>query len=68
MKEIEYYIESNTKIMEEKIKQYENTDPENQSELLRLKWWIDKLESYIEGLRDAKKYIEKEKGDKDEAI
>ena len=40
MKQIDYYIESNKKLMEEKIKND-----------------IDKVEHYIKGLEDAKKYI-----------
>ena len=59
MKQIEEYIESNKKLLEECKKQYENTKCE--SEKLRLKNNMTAYEHYIMGLQDAKKYIEEEK-------
>ncbi len=61
MKQIDYYIESNKKLMEEKIKEYQETDAEEQEELRRLDKWIAQIDYYIRGLEDAKKYIEEEK-------
>lgn len=59
MKQIEEYIESNTKLLEECKKEYKETKCE--SERLRLKNRITAYEYYIMGLKDAKKYIEEEK-------
>ena len=64
MKQIEEYIVSNKKLMEEKIEQFNQTDPTEETELKRLKEWIDKLDYYIRGLEDAKKYIEEEQNDR----
>lgn len=58
MKQIEEYIESNKKLLEKCKKEYEMTSSE--SEKLRLKNNITMYEYYIEGLQDAKKYIEEE--------
>lgn len=55
MKQIEEYIESNKKLLEECIKEYETTKSE--SEKLRLKNKMTAFEYYIKGLEDAKKYI-----------
>lgn len=59
MKQIDYFIESNKKLLEEYKKEYENTKCE--SEKLRLKNKMTAFEYYIKGLEDAKKYIEEEK-------
>lgn len=59
MKQIEEYIESNTKLLEQCKKEYNETNSE--SEKLRLKNNITAYEYYIKGLEDAKKYIEEEK-------
>lgn len=61
MKQIEEYIESNTKLLEKYEKEYEDTKCE--SEKLRLKNNITAFKYYIKGLVDAKKYIEEEKED-----
>ena len=58
MKQIEKYIESNTKLMEETEKKLAQTKVE--SEKLRLQNQITAYKYYIMGLRDAKKYIEEE--------
>ena len=55
MKQIEEYIESNKKLLEECKKEYEMTTSE--SEKLRLKNKITMYDYYIKGLEDAKKYI-----------
>lgn len=63
MKEIEYYIESNTKLMQEKQEEYNKLiqeKPYDDMELARLREWINGYKGYIQGLEDAKKYIEKE--------
>lgn len=57
MKQIDYYIESNKKLMEEKIKEYQETDAQKQEELRRLDKMIAQIDYYIRGLEDAKKYI-----------
>lgn len=57
MKQIDYYIESNKKLMEEKIKEFEETDADEQEELRRLDKMIAQIDYYIRGLEDAKKYI-----------
>ena len=57
MKQIDYYIESNKKILEKRIKEFEETEPEQQKLLQHIKSDIDKIEYYIKGLEDAKKYI-----------
>ena len=62
MKEIEYYIESNKKLMEQAEKEYRET--ENEYERLRLHEKIEIYRHYILGLQDAVKYIEKEKENK----
>lgn len=59
MKQIEEYIESNTKLMEEREKEYEATSSE--SERLRLYNTITAYKYYIMGLQDALRYIEEEK-------
>ena len=59
MKQIEEYIESNKKLLEQCKKEYNETNVE--SEKLRLKNNITAYEYYIKGLEDAKKYIEEEK-------
>lgn len=67
MKEIEEYIESNTRLYEETKKEYEQTKSE--SERLRLKDKMDCYKYYVIGLQDAKhafikemkKYIEEAK-------
>ena len=58
MKQIEEYIESNKKLLEECKKEYEAEKCE--SERLRLKNKMTAYEYYIMGLQDAKKYIEEE--------
>lgn len=58
MKQVDYFIESNKKLLEKYKKEYENTKCE--SEKLRLKNNITAFEYYIKGLEDAKKYIEEE--------
>lgn len=58
MKEIEYYIESNTKLYEETKKEYETTKVE--SEKLRLKNLMEGYKYYVLGLRDAKDFIIKD--------
>lgn len=60
MKEIEKYIESNKKLIEEYQKEYERTKVE--SEKLRIQNNIDKAIYYIKGLEDAIKYIKDEEG------
>ena len=63
MKEIEYYIESNTKLMQEKQEEYDKLiqeKPYDDMELARLREWINGYKGYIQGLKDAKKYIENE--------
>ena len=57
MKQIEQYIESNKKRLEELIDEFEQTSPDEQSELKRINDMINKIEYYIKGLEDAKKYI-----------
>lgn len=64
MKEIEYYIKSNNKLMEEWEKELNKTKVE--SEKLRIKNNIDKAYYYIKGLKDAKKFIEDEEKAKNE--
>ena len=64
MKEIEYYIKSNNKLMEEWEKELNKTKVE--SERLRIKNNIDKVYYYIKGLKDAKQYIEDEEKAKNE--
>ena len=59
MKEIKYYIESNKKLKEQYEKELKETEVE--SEKLRIKNNIDKVDYYIRGLQDAIKYIENEK-------
>lgn len=59
MKEIKYYIESNKKLKEQYEKELNETKVE--SERLRIKNNIDKIDYYIRGLQDAIKYIENEK-------
>lgn len=61
MKEIEYYIESNKKLLQKSIDKFEETDPNNKNELERIKINIERFTYYIKGLEDAKKYIEEEK-------
>lgn len=61
MKEIEYYIESNKKILEEKKEELSKTSRKEEDKIKRLRTWITELEGYIMGLEDAKKYIENEK-------
>ena len=61
MKQIDYYIESNKKLLEETIKKFQETDAEEQEELRRLDKRIEIYRYYIKGLEDAKKYIEEEK-------
>ena len=58
MKEIEYYIESNTKLMQEKEKELKNTTNERVKEEILI--MIERYKYYIMGLQDAKKYIESE--------
>ena len=58
MKEIEYYIESNTKLYEETKKEYETKKVE--SEKLRLKNLMEGYKYYVLGLRDAKDFIIKD--------
>lgn len=60
MKQIEEYIESNKKMLEDCKRDYEKTSVE--SERLRIKNIMTAFEYYIKGLEDAKKYIEEEKG------
>lgn len=58
MKNIEYYIDNNKKLLEELKEQFEKTDANEQSELQRIARRIDCTEYYIKGLEDAKKYLE----------
>ena len=55
MKQIEEYIESNKKLLEEIKKEYESTN--EYEEKLRIKVTMTAYEYYIKGLEDAKKYI-----------
>lgn len=55
MKQIDYYIESNTRLLEEKMKEYEENECE--SDKLIIKDYITAYKYYIKGLEDAKKYI-----------
>jgi hypothetical protein len=57
MKQIDYYIESNMKKLEELIEEFENTDANDQRELQRIRIKIESFKYYIKGLEDAKKYI-----------
>ena len=61
MKQIDEYIESNTKLMQEEIDKFNEADPNNETELLRIRMNIERYNYYILGLKDAKKYIEEEK-------
>lgn len=58
MKQIEEYIESNIKLLEECKKEYDAT--KNEYERLRIKSNMIAYKHYIMGLKDAKKYIEEE--------
>lgn len=60
MKEIEYFIESNKKIKEQLIEEYNCINPNEENELKRLEINIERVDYYIKGLEDAKKYIESE--------
>lgn len=57
MKEIEMYIESNKKLLKKAIEKRKRAFGEDEK---RLKIQIERLDYYIKGLEDAKKYIEKE--------
>lgn len=59
MEEINKYIESNKKLLEERIEQLKN-ETFNDIEKNRLKHNITTLRYYIMGLEHAKEYIEKE--------
>ena len=60
MKEREYKIEINKKLLEEIIEKFENCNPLHPTELNRYRRQIDKLEYYIKGLEEAKSCIESE--------
>lgn len=66
MKEIDYYIESNTKLLKDRIEARNNTT--DLEERKRLTILIKETDYYIRGLKDAKEYIKKELGDKNETI
>lgn len=66
MKEIDYYIESNTKLLKDRIEARNNTT--NLEERKRLTILIKETDYYIKGRKDAKEYIKKELGDKNETI
>lgn len=55
MKQIEEYIESNKKLLEERIKTLKETSDEEERRHQRLN--IERTRYYIMGLEDAKKYI-----------
>lgn len=54
MKQIEEYIESNKKILKETIEKRKRASGEDEK---RLAIQIERLDYYIKGLEDAKKYI-----------
>lgn len=58
MKQIEEYIESNKKLLEERIKTLSSISDEDEKRYQRLN--IERIRYYIMGLEDAKKYIEEE--------
>ena len=58
MKEINEYIESNTRLYEEAKKEYEETQDE--SERLRLRNLMEGYKYYVLGLRDARDFIIKD--------
>lgn len=58
MKQIEEYIESNKKLLEERIKTLSGISDEDEKRHQRLN--IERIRYYIMGLEDAKKYIEEE--------
>lgn len=60
MKEIEEYIESNKKILEERIKTLKRM-PSSDEEKRHQRLNIERMRYYIMGLEDAKKYILEEK-------
>ena len=62
MKQIEYYIESNKKLLDYISKLFYDTPREDESERNRLKEWKREVEVYLQGLQDAKRYIEEERG------
>ncbi len=61
MKQIEEYIESNKKLLEERIKTLENVPANDKEEKQHQRLNIERIRYYIKGLEDAKKYIEEEK-------
>ena len=60
MKEIEEYIESNKKILEERIETLKEM-PSSEEEKRHQRLNIERIRYYIMGLEDAKKYILEEK-------
>lgn len=60
MKQIEEYIESNKKLLEERIKTLENIPANNKEERQNQRLNIERIRYYIKGLEDAKKYIKEE--------
>lgn len=67
MKEIDYYIKSNMKLMQEKQEEYNKLYEEehlafDDMRLCELRTLIASYKYYISGLVDAKRYIEKERG------
>lgn len=62
MKQIEYYIESNKGLLNYISKLFYDTPREDESERNRLKEWKREVEVYLQGLQDAKRYIEEERG------
>lgn len=58
MKQIEEYIESNKKLLKERIKTLSSISDEDEKRHQRLN--IERIRYYIMGLEDAKKYIEEE--------
>ena len=57
MKQIEEYIESNKKLLKKAIEKRKRAYGEEEK---RLMIQIERLDYYIKGLEDAKKYIEEE--------
>lgn len=57
MKQIEEYIESNKKLLKEAIEKRKRASGEDEKRLIIQ---IERLDYYIKGLEDAKKYIEEE--------
>lgn len=54
---IDSYIESNKKMLLNRIEEYSKLKPDEESEIKRVEKNITILQAYIMGLEDAKKYI-----------